>query len=35
MAKSGTCIGCHQAENKKGNTKAPLKCQECHKKEIK
>jgi hypothetical protein len=35
MAKSGTCIGCHQAENKKGNKKAPLKCQECHKKEIK
>lgn len=35
MAKSGTCIDCHQAESKKGNKKAPLKCQECHNKGIK
>jgi hypothetical protein len=34
MAKTGTCITCHQAENKKGK-KTPLKCQECHNKAIK
>lgn len=34
MAKSGTCIDCHRKQNAKGR-KAPLKCQECHKKEIK
>lgn len=32
MAKSGTCITCHQAQNAKGK-KAPTKCTECHKKE--
>lgn len=32
MAKGGTCITCHMAENSKGK-KAPTKCQECHKKE--
>ena len=30
-AQSGTCVDCHKAENAKGK-KAPLKCQECHKK---
>ena len=30
-AQSGTCIDCHKKENAKGK-KAPLKCQECHKK---
>lgn len=28
---SGTCIDCHKKENASGK-KAPLKCQECHKK---
>ncbi len=32
MAKGGTCITCHLAENAKGK-KAPAKCPECHKKE--
>jgi hypothetical protein len=32
MAKGGTCITCHLAENGKGK-KAPTKCNECHKKE--
>jgi hypothetical protein len=32
MAKSGLCVTCHMQENKKGK-KAPLKCNECHKKE--
>ncbi len=32
MAKKGTCIDCHVAENAKGK-KAPSKCPECHKKE--
>ncbi len=32
MAKGGTCITCHLAENAKGK-KAPTKCNECHKKE--
>ena len=32
MAKSGTCIDCHQKNKDK---KAPLKCNECHKKENK
>jgi hypothetical protein len=32
MAKGGTCITCHLAENGKGK-KAPVKCTECHKKE--
>ena len=32
MAKGGTCITCHQAENAKGK-KSPTKCNECHKKE--
>jgi Class III cytochrome C family len=32
MAKGGTCITCHMAENGKGK-KAPTKCTECHKKE--
>ncbi len=32
MAKKGTCIDCHVAENAKGK-KAPTKCTECHKKE--
>ena len=32
MAKAGTCIDCHVAQNAKGK-KAPLKCLECHKKE--
>jgi hypothetical protein len=32
MAKKGTCIDCHVAENGKGK-KAPTKCNECHKKE--
>jgi hypothetical protein len=31
MAKAGTCIDCHLAENAKGK-KAPTKCMECHKK---
>jgi hypothetical protein len=30
-AQSGTCIDCHRKENASGK-KAPLKCQECHKK---
>jgi hypothetical protein len=34
MAKKGTCIDCHLAENAKGK-KAPTKCPECHKKENK
>ena len=32
MARAGTCIDCHQAENAAGKH-APLKCAECHKKE--
>ena len=32
MAKKGTCIDCHIAENAKGK-KAPTKCADCHKKE--
>jgi hypothetical protein len=32
MAKGGTCITCHLAQNAKGK-KAPTKCQDCHKKE--
>ena len=32
MAKKGTCIDCHVAQNAKGK-KAPTKCQDCHKKE--
>jgi hypothetical protein len=32
MAKKGTCVDCHAAENGKGK-KAPTKCQDCHKKE--
>lgn len=32
MAKAGTCINCHVAENAKGK-KAPTKCIECHKKD--
>jgi hypothetical protein len=32
-AQTGTCIDCHKAENAKGK-KSPLKCAECHKKEI-
>ena len=31
MAKKGTCIDCHTAENAKGK-KAPTKCTECHQK---
>ncbi len=31
MAKKGTCIDCHVAENAKGK-KAPTKCTECHQK---
>ena len=31
MAKKGTCIDCHTAENAKGK-KAPTKCMECHQK---
>ncbi len=31
MAKKGTCIDCHLAENAKGK-KAPTKCTECHQK---
>jgi hypothetical protein len=31
-AQTGTCITCHKSENAKGK-KAPVKCQECHKKE--
>jgi Class III cytochrome C family len=31
MAKAGTCIDCHLAENAKGK-KAPVKCMDCHKK---
>jgi hypothetical protein len=31
-AKKGTCIDCHVTENAKGK-KAPMKCNECHKKE--
>ena len=31
MAKKGTCIDCHLAENAKGK-KAPTKCNECHQK---
>lgn len=31
-AQSGTCVGCHKAQNAKGK-KAPVKCTECHKKE--
>jgi hypothetical protein len=34
MAKSGLCVTCHMQENKAGK-KAPLKCNECHKKEHK
>jgi len=26
------CRGCHKAEKKKGNKKAPTKCKQCHKK---
>jgi hypothetical protein len=32
MAKKGTCIDCHQQAIAKGNTKAPSKCADCHKK---
>ena len=32
LAKKGTCIGCHQQAIAKGNTKAPSKCADCHKK---
>ena len=32
MAKKGSCIDCHVAENGKGK-KAPVKCVDCHKKE--
>jgi hypothetical protein len=32
MAKKGTCIDCHAKEAAAGK-KAPVKCQECHKKE--
>ena len=32
MAKKGTCVDCHVAEVAKGK-KAPIKCNECHKKE--
>ncbi len=32
VAKAGTCIDCHLAQNAKGK-KAPTKCLECHKKE--
>ena len=32
MAKKGTCVDCHVAEVAKGK-KAPVKCNECHKKE--
>jgi hypothetical protein len=31
LAKAGTCIDCHTAENAKGK-KAPVKCLDCHKK---
>ena len=31
MAKKGTCIDCHLAQNAKGK-KAPTKCMECHQK---
>jgi hypothetical protein len=31
-AKSGLCVTCHMEESKKGK-KAPIKCNECHKKE--
>ncbi len=34
MAKAGTCISCHVEQNKAGKT-APVKCNECHKKENK
>lgn len=34
MAKSGTCIDCHKAENAKGK-KAPVNCMDCHKQENK
>jgi len=34
LAKKGTCIDCHIAENAKGK-KAPVKCLDCHKKENK
>ena len=32
MAKKGTCVDCHQQAIAKGNTKAPSKCADCHKK---
>ena len=32
LAKKGTCVDCHVAEVAKGK-KAPVKCNECHKKE--
>jgi class III cytochrome C family protein len=32
MAKAGTCVTCHNEQNAKGK-KAPVKCQDCHKKE--
>lgn len=31
-AKTGLCVGCHGEQNAKGK-KAPIKCNECHKKE--
>ena len=32
LAKAGTCIDCHTAQNAKGKN-APVKCLDCHKKE--
>lgn len=32
MAKAGLCVTCHMDQNTKGK-KAPVKCNECHKKE--